>query len=164
MSQHYNLCVYAHEYATKVEKFSGNVGPDDFENICNKFVRSTMFDEETSVNIKSAKVLPSLLEAFKRHRPQLYSQKRSLLTASYEIEKNKPSILERGNSDEQEVFKTPPENAEIITDLVEENAEVYRALHEDPLQTEGVLDELKARIVNSKWQEFPAEQMMDTSW
>lgn len=60
-----DLCVAAHKDAVNVETFVGKDWPGDFESIGKFLARSTMFDEEISLNRGNAEVLPSLHKALK---------------------------------------------------------------------------------------------------
>lgn len=67
-----------------------NEGPDDSGTLRNNLLRSTMFDEELMQNRGSAEVLSSLLKAFERHHPQLYTWRAALLVTSQEIGTSDP--------------------------------------------------------------------------
>lgn len=58
--------------------------PEDFDTVKDNLLRTTVFDNDLEKFHGHGRILPPLLKAYKRHRPQQYAQRVSLLSASQE--------------------------------------------------------------------------------
>lgn len=175
LTSQFKLSNLAHLEQTKFLKFiEGKSWPNEMNDLRDNLLNTTMFDDQLEENSNNElSILPKLLDAYRRHFPDIAALKEAKWQASIEIEETVEPTLANKNSEGNNSSKNSTTNDSIQVDTeVNPSAQdgppaIDHELNELPLPSEEDKDAtLKAKNIycyNMTWSQYLSDERNDTS-